>query len=224
MKEFVSILRHTELFEGLSDEDISAVMICLHAGKRVYKRGEYVHRSGERIHRISLLASGTLLIQKDDYWGNRSIIHQLTAGEMFGEAYAMQDSEPMLNDVVALVESTVLSFDAGRLLTGCSGLSGPHALVIQNLMRSLSAKNRLLTQKIDYMARRTTREKLTAYLSAQSKKQGTASFEIPFNRQQLADFLGIDRSAMSRELCRMRDDGMLRFHRSRFTLIQREAP
>ena len=91
-------------------------------------------------------------------------------------------------------------------------------MVIQNLFYAISVKNRSLVQKLGHMSRRTTREKLLSYLSEQAKKQGTSSFEIPFNRQQLADFLSVDRSAMSNELCKLRDEGLLSFERNRFQL------
>lgn len=220
MKKYIPVLKRTKLFAGVGEEEIGAMLDCLQVSMREYKKGEYVYRSGEHIRFISILAEGSLLIQKDDYWGNRSIVNQITVGEIFGEAYAMQDSEALLNDVVALENSTVLLFDVQRILSTCPSACRFHTLVIQNLVRSISAKNRMLTQKIDYMAQRSTREKLIAYLSAQSKKHENASFEIPFNRQQLADFLGVDRSAMSNELCKMRDEGMLVFRRNHFELIQ----
>lgn len=131
----------------------------------------------------------------------------------------MPGSEPLIYDVVAREDSSILSFSMSRLLTTCPNACMFHTQIIQNLVCSLSARNRTLTQKIDYMAQRSIREKLIAYLSAQSKKSGKSAFDIPFNRQQLADFLCVDRSAMSHELSKMRDDGMLSFYRNHFELI-----
>lgn len=220
MKDFIHVLKRTKLFSGIGDDEIEKMTACFNTSVREYKKGEYVYRSGCHISFISILVKGSLLIQKDDYWGNRSIVSRIAEGEIFGEAYAMPGSEALLNDVAAQEDSTVLFFDVQRILNTCSSCCGFHTLVIQNLIQSISEKNRLLTQKIDYMAQRTTREKLIAYLSAESKKRRASSFEIPFNRQQLADFLGVDRSAMSNELCKMRDDGMLRFRKNHFELIQ----
>ena len=138
---------------------------------------------------------------------------------MFGEAYAY-DSGAILNDVLALEESTVIFFDVKRILTSCSNACRFHSIVVQNLFFAISEKNRKLVQKIGHMSKRTTREKLISYLSEQAKKQNSANFTIPFNRQQLADFLSVDRSAMSNELCKMRDEGLLEFEKNKFRLLQ----
>ena len=138
---------------------------------------------------------------------------------MFGEAFVTSESEALLNDVAAVTDSTVVSFDVKRVLTTCSSACHFHTIVVQNLFCEISVKNRKLVRKLGYMSKRTTREKLISYLSEQAKKQNSASFSIPFNRQQLADFLSVDRSAMSNELCKMRDDGLIRFERNRFTLL-----
>ena len=143
---------------------------------------------------------------------------KISAGEMFGEAYAAPESGPLLNDVVAVEDSAVIFFDIRRVITACSSACRFHAVVIQNLFFAISEKNRKLVQKLGYMSRRSTREKLISYLSEEAKRQGSESFAIPFNRQQLADFLSVDRSAMSNELCKMRNEGLLEFHKNRFRL------
>ena len=137
---------------------------------------------------------------------------------MFGEAYAY-DSGAMLNDVVAVEDSVVIFFDVKRILTTCNNSCRFHSIVVQNLFFAISEKNRKLVQKLGHMSKRTTREKLISYLSEQAKKQSSASFTIPFNRQQLADFLSVDRSAMSNELCKMRDEGLLEFEKNQFKLL-----
>ena len=161
---------------------------------------------------------GRLLIQKDDYWGNRSIVNVIEPGELFGEAYAAPDSGALRNDVLAAEDSAAVFFDIHRVLTVCPSACRFHALTVQNLFYAISEKNRKLVSKLDITAKRTTREKLLSYLSEEAKRQNASTFEIPFNRQQLADFLSVDRSAMSAELCKLRDAGLLSFERNRFTL------
>lgn len=139
-------------------------------------------------------------------------------GEMFGEAYAAPDSGVMMNDVAAVENSTVLFFNVKKILTTCSTACRFHSLVIQNLFFAISEKNRKLMRKLLHMSKRSTREKLLSYLSEEAKRQNRATFLIPFNRQQLADFLSVDRSAMSSELGKMRDEGLLTFQKNRFTL------
>ena len=159
------------------------------------------------------------MVQKEDYWGNRSIIQSVEAGEMFGEAYAAPESGPLLSDVVAVADSTVLLFDVFRVLTVCSAACRFHSMVVQNLVFAVAEKNRQLVQKLGHMAKRSTREKLMSYLSEEAKRQGSSVVTIPFNRQQLADFLSVDRSAMSNELGKMRDEGLIEFEKNRFTLL-----
>ncbi len=218
MKEFVPVLKRTKLFFGVGDEDILTMLSCLGARLRTYKKGEYVLRQGEHLGDILVLAEGSLYIQKDDYWGNRTILGHIGAGEIFGEAYVAPENGALMNDVIAAQDSSVFFFDVKRVITTCSSACCFHTMVVQNLFFAISEKNRSLVRKLDHISRRTTREKLLAYLSEEAKKQNSADITIPFNRQQLADYLSVDRSAMSNELCKMRDDGLLEFERSRFRL------
>ena len=219
MKKYIPILKRTRLFAGVGDSEIESLLSCLGARIKTYKKGEYVFRQGEHISDITVLLDGKLHIQKDDFWGNRSILGEIIVGEMFGEAYATKDSGALLNDVVAIEDSKVIFFDVKRILTTCSSSCRFHAIVVQNLFFAISEKNRKLVGKLGILSKRTTREKLISYLSEQAKKQNSGSFEIPFNRQQLADFLSVDRSAMSNELCKMRDEGLLEFYKNRFKLL-----
>jgi len=219
MKEFVPVLKRAKLFAGVGDEDIISMLSCLGARLRTYKKSEYVLRQGEHLSDILVLAEGSLHIQRDDYWGNRSILGHIGVGEIFGEAYVAPESGTLLNDVVAIENSSVFFFDVKRVVSTCSSTCRFHTMVVQNLFFAISEKNRNLVQKLDYISRRTTREKLISYLSEEAKKQSSANITIPFNRQQLADYLSVDRSAMSNELCKMRDEGLLEFEKNRFKLL-----
>ncbi|MBQ8002408.1 MAG: Crp/Fnr family transcriptional regulator [Clostridia bacterium] len=219
MKKYINILKRNLLFSGVGEADIESMLSCLGARLCTYKKGEYVLRQGEHLDAITVLVEGKLHIQKDDYWGNRSILGQISVGEIFGEAYVAPESGVLLNDVVAMEDCAVIFFDVKRIITACSSACRFHALVVQNLFFAISEKNRKLVQKLGHMSKRTTREKLISYLSEEAKKQGSAKFSIPFNRQQLADFLSVDRSAMSNELCKMRDEGLLKFDKNCFTLL-----
>ena len=221
MKNYIPILKGTKLFAGISDEEIGAMLSCLDARFHAYKKGEYVLRQGEHLNCITVLVEGELHIQRDDYWGNRSIVSRVAVGDMFGEAYLAPQSGALLNDVVAVEDSAVIFFDARRVMTVCSSACRFHSTVVQNLFFAISEKNRALVQKLAHISKRSTREKLISYLSEEAKRQDSASFAIPFNRQQLADFLSVDRSAMSGELCRMRDEGLIEFEKNHFRLRSR---
>lgn len=219
MKKYIPVLKRTQMFSGISADDIESLLSCLDAKLHTYKKGEYVLRQGEHLSDITVLVEGNLHIQKDDYWGNRSILGHISVGEMFGEAYVAPESGSLLNDVVAIENSTVIFFDVRRILTTCSTACRFHSMVVQNMFFAISDKNRKLVQKLGHMSKRTTREKLISYLSEQAEKQNSSVFTIPFNRQQLADFLSVDRSAMSNELCKMRDDGLIEFDKNCFRLL-----
>ena len=219
MKKYIPILKRTKLFSGVGAEDIASLLSCLGARKKEYKKGEYILREGEHISDIFILVEGKIHIQKDDYWGNRSILSVISVGEMFGEGYAAPESGALLNDVVAVEDSSVIFFDVKRILTTCSSACRFHNMIVQNMFFAISDKNRKLVQKLGHMSGRTTRAKLISYLSEEAKRQGSSAFIVPFNRQQLADYLCVDRSAMSNELCKMRDEGMIKFEKSRFELL-----
>ena len=219
MKKYIPILKITKLFSGVGEDDIASLLSCLGARKKEYRKGEYILREGEHISDIFILVEGKIHIQKDDYWGNRSILSVISLGEMFGEGYAAPESGALLNDVVAVEDSSVIFFDVKRILTTCSSACRFHNMIVQNMFFAISDKNRKLVQKLGHMSGRTTRAKLISYLSEEAKRQGSSTFSVPFNRQQLADYLCVDRSAMSNELCKMRDEGMIKFEKSRFELL-----
>ena len=219
MKQYIEILKRTQLFSGVSDTEISAMLNCLQAKLLTFQKGDYVFREGERIDNITVLVKGKLLVQHDDFWGNRNIVNVIRVGEMFGEAYVAPESGSLLNDVIAEEDSAVIFFDVRRILTVCSTACRFHSMVIQNLFFAISEKNRKLVQKIGHMSKRSTRAKLLSYLSEEAKRQNSSHFTIPFTRQQLADFLCVDRSAMSNELCKMRDEGLLQFAKNQFILL-----
>lgn len=218
MEKYIPLLKKTQLFAGVGEEEIRAMLGCLGARLVSYKKGAYLLRQGEHIDEMLILAEGALHVQQDDYWGNRSILTSISAGEMFGEAYAAPGSSPLLNDVVAVEDSTVFFFNVQKMLTTCSSSCRFHAMVVQNLFFAISAKNRKLVQKIEHISKRSTREKLISYLSEEARTHNSSHFTIPFNRQQLADFLSVDRSAMSAELGKMRAEGLLEFERNWFQL------
>ena len=218
MKKYLKLLKRSKLFYGITEEEIASMLECLSATSQCYQKGGYVFRRGERISAVAMLLEGGVHIQKEDYWGNLSILNKISEGEIFGEVYAALGGEEILNNAVAVKPSVVLFLDMNRILTMCPSSCRFHGQLIRNLLSVIASKNKMLTQKLEHMSRRTTREKLLSYLSEQSLRAGCASFDIPFNRQQLADFLSVDRSAMSAELCKMRDEGILSFEKNHFIL------
>ena len=214
----LKILENSRLFAGIRVDEIQPMLSCLQAVERKYPRGAYIFHTGEEVRALALLVRGTAHIQKEDFWGNRSLLASLGAGDIFAEAYAMPGSGAMRSDVVAVESCTVLLMDVERVLSRCTNSCAFHARLTENLFALLAEKNRILARKVDYLAQRTTRQRLLVYLSEQAQRAGSAEFTIPFNRQQLADFLSVERSAMSAELSRMQAEGLLETERSHFRL------
>lgn len=219
MKKYIETLKRNQLFYGVNKENIESMLVCLSATTREYKKGEYVFHQGEYLENICILLSGCIHIQSDDYWGNRTIVNKIGEGEMFGESYAVHGGTAVLNDAVATADSVVAFFNSSKLMTVCSSACTFHSTVIRNLLYSLTDKNQYLMQKLTHISKRTIREKLISYLSSQAKLNNSNCFTIPFNRQQLADFLSVDRSAMSNELSKMRNEGLITFSKNSFTLL-----
>ena len=218
MQDIAAELQPNDLFRGIAAEDIRTLLRCLHPVRRAYDKGALIWREGERTHAAGLVLHGRVQILRDDFWGNRSILGEAGAGDLFGEVYACTPDARLTVSVLAAAACEVLFVEIEQLLTACSRSCPFHTRLIQNLMQVMAGKNLMLSRKIDHISRRTTREKLLAYLSDQAEAHGASTFEIPFNRQQLADYLSVDRSALSQELGKMKRDGLLDFTRSRFTL------
>lgn len=216
MKEFD--VTTAEIFHGISEEEVKGMLDCLSAIRRCYKKEEYIYRMGEQITTVGLVVRGSVQIVKEDYWGNRRILSVAGAGELFGESYACLPGEPLMVSVVTAEPAEVLFLDVKRVLTTCSSACAFHSRLVYNLLAVLAGKNLVLTRKIDHMGQKSIREKARSYLSYYAGKMGSQTFEIPFNRQQLADYLAVDRSGLSVELSKMQKEGILSYHKNRFTL------
>lgn len=222
MKEYYPALKNSILFQGISQKELSAMLHCLSAYEKTYDKGEFLIQSGQAVDSIGFILTGSVMILKDDCWGNRSIITKLKPGHLFGEAYACSAGTLAAVNVIACEHTAVLFLNVRRITTVCSSACGFHTRLIRNLLSVLANNALMLNQKIEHISQRTTREKLLAYLSEQALSTGAHSFSIPFNRQELADYLCVDRSAMSGELSRMQKEGILRFSKNHFTLLNKE--
>lgn len=212
-------LKNTRLFQGIAEEEISAILKCSGAAERTYHKGETLWQEGSQASDIGLVLSGAVHIVKEDYWGNRMILSRVGAGELFGESYACVKAAPLTVTVIAAEDCSALFLPMARLLQSCSSACAFHSRLMQNLLSVLAQKNLMLNSKIDIVTRRSTRDKLMAYLSVQARQHRSPVFTIPFTRQQLADFLAVDRSAMTVELGKLAAEGVLAVDRNRFELL-----
>nr|WP_325235852.1 Crp/Fnr family transcriptional regulator [uncultured Oscillibacter sp.] len=187
----------------------------LEAAAKPYVKNEIVFWDGRRVDAVGIILSGAVHIIREDCGGNRSVIAQIDAPRSFGEAAAFAGIERFQASVVAACDSEILLISAQKMLAA----SKDDPRIIQNLLRDIARKNLLLKEKIEYLSIRTTKEKLMAYLSAQARAQGDRRFTIPYDRQALADYLGVERSAMSAELGKLRAEGKIKFKRNHFELL-----
>ena len=210
--EISPCMTSSPLFRDIAPADLASLLDCLDARERAYEKGAWLLRRGEWTDRLGLVLSGTVHILREDFWGSRSIVGLAGPGEIFAESYALA-GEPLEVSVLAASDARVLFLRVETALTGCGQLT-------RNLTALLAEKNLTLTRKMRHMARRTTREKLLSYLSAQALRSGGPEFDIPMDRQQLSDYLAVDRSAMSAALGKLRDEGVLEFRKNHFRLLE----
>ena len=211
-------LERARIFTNINGEQIESLMDCVHGEIKTYDKDSYIFSAGEQITKIGVVMEGQVQVENIDYWGNAAIINLINPGEIFGESYASPDAEPLPNDILALTKCKVLFMDMHSILTTCQRSCSFHNQLIQNLYMIATKRNRYMNRKISHMSKRTTREKLLAYLSDEAQRQESKHFTIPFDRQQLADYLSVERSAMSAELSRMQRDGLISYHKNEFTL------
>lgn len=214
-------LAKTTVFNGISPRDLKALLDCLNAHSRKYKKGEYIYRAEERIDTMGLVLSGSVIVEHNDIWGRQTIWERIEEGRIFAEVYAFFHGEPLMVDVVAEKDAQILFMKAGKIMTSCSSGCAFHSRLIGNMLSIMAFKNLNLSRKIRLITPRTIRERLMLFLSYQAVSRGGRRFEIPFNRQQLADYLCVDRSAMSSELGKMRDEGILKFRKNKFELSEK---
>ena len=205
------------LFRGATSEEIAAMLPCLGASPRRFARGERILRAGEPTRYMGLVLTGSVLIEHTDMQGAVTLLGRAEPGDLFAEAYACLGGEPLEVAVLAAADAEVLFLNSVQALS-CARPGA--AEFTRNLLTILAGRNLTLTRKIGHMARRTTRDKLLSYLSAQAMQAGGPEFDIPLDRQQLADYLAVDRSAMSTALGKLRDEGVLTFQKNHFHLLQ----
>src|SRR5699024_8471070 len=201
----LNILSSSPLFHQMMPEEISSILSCLSYRYAACEKNEFVCRHGDVLSFVGLVLSGEVHIIKEDFWGNRTILGKAEAGQLFAESYACA-GRPLEVSVIASRDSEILFLDVRNLLHSCSQSCPFHQRLIQNFVTILSRKNLMLTKKIEHMSRRSLRDKLLSYLSDESIRQRSTSFDLPFNRQQLADYLCVDRSALSRELSLLQEE------------------
>lgn len=220
MKKYFEILQKSPLFHGISEPDISAVLDCLGVKIFHYQKKETIIAEGEPAKYIGIVLSGSAQILRDDYFGNRSIVAVIGPSELFGESFACAGVSSIPVSAIAADDTAALLIDCLKITHACSSACAFHQQIIYNLLKIVAEKNLIFHQKIEVTSKRTTREKLIAYLLLQAKKNQSDCFEIPYNRQELADYLEVERSGLSVAISKLSRQGMIETHGKSFKLIQ----
>ena len=219
MEEYFDLLSASPLFAGITREELGSMLQCLGAKVLEIAKGDPVFLEGDAAGFIGVVLEGSVQIVQEDYFGSRSVIHHSGPGDIFAEAFSFTGLDAMPVSSYAVKNSRIMLLACRRMMTVCSNACGFHNHLVKNLLELVSRKNLMLNRKIRYMSQKTTREKLLAYLADQAKAAGSPEFTIPFDRQALADYLSVERSAMSAEIGKLKKDGLLDCKGSWFRLV-----
>ena len=221
MEELSYLLKRCPLFYGIREDELYPLLKCCAAREERYEPGELVLRMGEAMNSMMVLVEGKVLVFQEDFWGQKEELYHIGEGEVFGQSYSCARTPALPVQLIAEKVCRAVFLDYQRMITFCSLACDFHTRLIQNLLRILAEANVGFENRGRHMSRRTTREKLLSYLSQQALQRGSRTFEIPYIRQELADYLGVDRSAMSSELGRMKAEGILNYRKNWFELIEK---
>lgn len=218
MKYDMTFLKTVMLFHGMDDIEIENSLKELNASKKNYKKRDTILHAGNRTDHICLVLSGSVTIENNDIWGNRTILSNISAGDFFAETYAILTPEPMLVDAVANEDSSILFLDFRKLVKHSDPLTVSQQKLLRNLLLLSSRKNLMLSDRSFHTSPKSVRGRVMAYLNSVSFKTGSREFDIPFDRQQMADYLNLERTALSKELGRMKNEGLIEYKKNHFCI------
>ena len=221
MEKYLFVLRNSPFFQGMADDEILSILKCVNAVVVKKEKDAHYFRNGDSTDSLGIVLSGSVLCMQEDLWGHRNIVRRVVTGESFAEPYAATPGAVLNVSVVASEDSEVMLLQMSRMLQTCATACTHHNRLIRNLVSVMSQHVLNLNDKITHMGKRSTREKLLSYLSAESMRQGKLSFDIPYDRQQLADYLCIERAAMSVELSKLQKEGILKTTKNHFELFSK---
>ena len=217
VKEFMRDI-HSPLFDGIRPEDRKAMLGCIGYHIGTFHKGEIVAFEGENIKHIGIVLSGSVDMVKEDFWGNKTVLIRTRKNELFGETFACGSDNLSVVTFLVSEDAKILFLPFDRVMHSCTMACQFHHRLIENMVHIIANKNRDLMRKVEVVSKRTIREKLLTYLSIQAQNQHSRYFEIPLGRVELAEYLCVDRSALTRELVKMKEDGLIDYDRNCFRL------
>lgn len=219
MKKYVNILKNISLFENIPSSHIPELLSRLDVYVKNYRKNEYIMLTGDPVHFIGIILQGNIQIIQDDFYGNRNITASFDDGSLFAEAFVCAGISTIPVDILASTNTEIMFIDSGKIFASCRGCCEYHHILIANLLRIVATKNMILSQKLQCISHKTTEGKILSYLNSQAKIHGSYEFDIPFNRQGLADYLGVERSAMSTVINQLVKQKVIETNRSHFKIL-----
>lgn len=220
MEFYLKFIEKVPLFHGIERTNLYTFLHCLQAKVKTYEKNETIFHVGDPAQYVGIVLSGSVHLVKEDYFGNRDMFFHVPALQIFAESFAYSQMSALPISAIAAEKSVIMFVDRSRLHTTCHNVCNFHQQLIRNLLMIIAQNNVLLSQKLEITSKRTTKEKIMAYLMFEAEKAGSDSFTIPFDRQTLADYLGVERSAMSAEIGKLRDEGRIEVNRKQFRLLK----
>ncbi len=218
----IEVLQKMPLFRGMNDKEIQDLLKSLNAQKHSYEKNDIILYAGSKPGIIGIVLSGSVTILSDDIWGNRTILSHIEKGGLFAEAYALLEDVPMLVDVMANEGCSILLLKIKGILNSAKSQNSWDYKFLRNLLLISSKKNLNLSGRSFHTSPKTIRERVMSYLNTLALQNDSTEFDIPFDRQQLADYLNVERSALSRELSNMQQDGFIVVRRNHFEITRSE--
>ena len=219
LEKYYNQIKNSPGFLGMSDDELKGLLECFGARIRKFEKEEMIIRQGDVISNIYLILDGEVNIEKDSYWGRRIIISRLGKNDNLALSFVGSKDVESSVDAITVKDTTVLVLRYEKCTSMCQNACTRHKVLINNLFRILSKENIELIQKIENVSQKTIRDKLLTYLSNEAQRQHSNSFDIHFNRQDLADYLNVDRSAMSFELSKLQKEGLIEYNKNHFELL-----
>ena len=218
MKDFISEV-HSPLFLGIKPDELNAMLSCIGYHIGTFKKGDIIAFEGDNLKHIGIIISGAVDMVKEDLWGNKTMLVRMRKDELFGETFACGSDSLSVVTFLVSEDAKVLFMPFDRVMHSCTMACQFHHRLIENMVKIIADKNQNLMRKVDVVSKRTIREKLLAYLSIQAQVQNTRYFEIPLGRVELAEYLCVDRSALTRELAKMKEDGLIDYDKNCFRIL-----
>lgn len=218
--EYIDALQGMQLFDGIGQTEMKAMLQCLGAQTKEYKKNEYLYRNEDSIDTVGIIVKGKVQIVREDLWGNQTFLVSMSKGEMVGENFCCGLNHNATVSFLAATNVTAIFMPFSRVMHSCSRSCRFHHRLIENMVTIMAMKNVSLMDKVDIISKKTLREKIATYLMQEAGKQSSTYFEIPLGRVQLAEYLCADRSALTRELNKMKEEGLLDYDKNSFHILK----